>query len=214
MTRLWATIPLDDGGGSSLLKVMTLADLIVAGNLRRVVEIGVYRGRLLLPLAMTMASLGRGEAVGIDPYSAAAAVQTDDHNRGLDLVEWPRSVDWDALYEETWARIEHWGLADCCRLLRARSADVAAAFDVSSVDLLHVDGNHDRDAVARDVELFLPKVRPGGFVVLDDASWQSVRPTCDSLRASHELILQVVDPHDVLLSTGQGNDFAVFRVTS
>jgi hypothetical protein len=212
LTRVCATIPVDEGGGSSLLKAMTLATLIVTRDLHLVVEIGVYRGRLLVPMAIAMASLGRGEAVGIDPYSATAAVQTDDHDRGLDLVEWPRTVDWDNLYAEVSARIRHLGLEDYCRVIRARSADVAASFELATIDLLHVDGNHDRDAVARDVELFLPKVRPGGIVVLDDVSWPSVRPTYDSLLVSHDLIVQVVDLDD-LLSTGQANDFAAFRLT-
>src|SRR5256885_10433343 len=38
VTRVFATIPLDYGGGSSILTGMTLADLIVAGNTRRVLE--------------------------------------------------------------------------------------------------------------------------------------------------------------------------------
>jgi hypothetical protein len=84
--RLSAALPVDEGGGSSLLKVMVLADLIVALDLCQVVEIGVYRGRLLLPPAMVMAALVRGKVVGIDPYSAEAAVQRDDHDVGFDLA--------------------------------------------------------------------------------------------------------------------------------
>jgi hypothetical protein len=68
LDRLSSTLPVDEGGGSNLLKVMVLADLIVAFDLRQAVEIGVYRDRLLLPLAMVMAALGRGKVVGIDPY--------------------------------------------------------------------------------------------------------------------------------------------------
>jgi predicted O-methyltransferase YrrM len=163
---------------------------------------------------MVMAALGRGDVVGIDPYSAEAAVQTDDHDRGIDLIEWTRTVDWEAIYSEVCAAIEHWGLKDRCRLTRTRSEDAAADFAPESVDLLHVDGNHDRAAVTRDVELFLPKMQAGGLVVLNDVSWPSVRDTYERLLASHELVFQVVDRGDVWLGEDHANDFAVFRLTS
>jgi hypothetical protein len=212
--RLSAALPVDEGGGSSLLKVMVLADLIVAFDLRQAVEIGVYRGRLLLPLAMVMAARGRGEVVGIDPYLAEAAVQQDDHDVGFDLAEWAHHVDWDELHRGLRSAIDDWGLRDHCRLIRASSEEAVPEFAPASIDLLHIDGNHDEAVVTRDVELFLPKVRPGGFVVLDDVSWPSVRRVLDRLRDSQQLILHLVDGGTVWVGEDVSNDFAVFRVIS
>lgn len=205
-------IPLDAGGGGSLLKVLVLADLIIAHDLNRVVEIGVYRGRLLLPLARLLTFIRRGEAIGIDPYSASAAVQHDEHRRPIDLIAWAHSVDWETLYEELLSCVDRWKLGDRCRILRRSSQDAGDAFGRASIDLLHVDGNHDCEAVARDVELFLPKVRPGGFVVLDDASWPSVRQLCDELSRANELVFQLFDGAGVTVDGIGGNDFAVFRL--
>jgi hypothetical protein len=207
-----ASISLDEGGGASLLKVFLLAELIVAEGLDRLVEIGVYRGRLFLPLARLLTVLGRGEMVGIDPYSASAAVQRDVKRGGVDLVEWPTTVDWSALYSEVTEGIARWGLEGHSRLIRERSEDAVDDFAAGSIDLLHVDGNHDLAAVSRDVELFLPRVRDGGIVVMDDISWPSVRPVYERLAGEHERLFSLAESGVYLWPAGGPNDFAVLRV--
>jgi Methyltransferase domain len=159
-----------------------------------------------------MTALERGEAVGIDPYTAAAAVQSDAHDRGVDLTAWPAQVDWEGLHSEVLAGIETHAIGERCRVVRARSDEAAADFASGSIDLLHVDGNHDAASVARDVELYLSKVSPGGFIVMDDASWSSVRPTCERLATEHELVFQLFDGGVTVDGVG-GNDFAVFRIS-
>ena len=80
-----AEIPIDEGGGSSLTKMLVLASLIIGNGFTHVAEIGVYRGRVFVALAAIMRALGRGEVTGIDPYTAEAAIQRDDHHIGTDL---------------------------------------------------------------------------------------------------------------------------------
>jgi hypothetical protein len=213
IARVHADTVLDAGGGASLVKVLTLADFIVGNGLRTIVEIGVYRGRLLLPLGSLLTSLGDGIAIGIDPYSETAAMQNDAHGRETDLVAFPATVDWDGLHDHVTAEIVRWGIAAHTRLERARSHDVASGFDPGSIDLLHVDGNHDAAAVARDLGDYLPAVRPGGFVVLDDISWQSVLPHYVRLATEHELLFALSDLGAPLEAVG-GNDFAVFRLAA
>lgn len=207
-----AGVPVDDGGGASLLKVFLLAELIVAEELSRVVEIGVYRGRLFLPLGRLMARLGRGEMVGIDPYSAAAAVQRDVELEAIDLVQWPSTIDWEAMHRDVSEGISRWQMGEHARLIRARGEDSAGLFAATPIDLLHVDGNHDREAVSRDVELYLPHLRDGGYLVMDDIAWPSVRPVYEELRSRHELVFELVEKGLYLCPQGGANDFAVLRV--
>jgi hypothetical protein len=212
MAAISAAVPVDDGGGSSLIKVFLLAELIVAERLQTIVEIGVYRGRLFLPLAGLMSGLGRGTMVGIDPYSPAAAVQTDVVREGIDLVAWPETVDWEGIHDEVRAGMARWGTEAHSELIRARSEDVAADFAQRPIDLIHVDGNHDRAAVTRDIELFLPHMKPGGILVMDDIAWPSVRPLFEQLRDEHELLFSLVETGVYLWPQGGPNDFAVLRV--
>ncbi|MFI4992206.1 MAG: class I SAM-dependent methyltransferase [Solirubrobacterales bacterium] len=212
MEQVLDTIPVDDGGGASRLKMLVLADLIIARPVIRMVEIGVYRGRLLLPLAMLMQWREGGEVFGIDPYAALAAEQHDEHHRQIDLEHWADEVDWDDLYEGVQRTADQLGLQTRCNLVRARSEDVADQFAPGTIDLLHIDGNHDRDAVARDAELYVPRVSVGGYVVLDDASWPSVHPVFEQMYAEHDLIFQLSDIKGIGVDDNAGNDFAVFRL--
>jgi Methyltransferase domain len=216
LEQLLEEIPIDEGGGASALKVLVLADLILGGGVVRVLEIGVYRGRLLLPLAEVMAWREGGVVFGIDPYSHDAAVQLDAHERPVDLTRWSDGVDWEALFESVRGQIERRGLQSRCHLIRARSQDVPTqlpqALPPEGFEMLHIDGNHDRVAVSRDANLYIPTMRPGGLVVLDDASWPSIAPVLDNLRRDHELVFALLDPAGIAAVEGGGNDFAVFRL--
>jgi Methyltransferase domain len=213
MRRVQDEQPIDSGGGATLTKVLVLADLIVAHDLRTVVELGVYRGRLLLPLGRLLAGLGRGEAIGIDPYSAQAAIQTDAHSAQVDLTAWALEQDWEGLHAGVATAIDRWQLGGYTRLIRERSLDAAGRFAQQPIDLLHVDGNHDAAAVGADLEAYLPAMRPGAFVVLDDASWASVLPQIQRLTDEQRLIFRLFDLGFTLDQHG-GNDFAVFQIVN
>lgn len=203
-------IPIDEGGGSSLTKMLVLASLTVGHDLRHAAEIGVYRGRALLALGATMRALGRGQVIGIDPYTVEAAIQRDDHRIGIDLQTWPYGVGWEDLYDSVRLQLEQRELTTYCRLDRRTSSEAATDIPPSSIELLHIDGNHDRDAVASDLALYLPKMRLGGFVAMDDITWPSIQPLFEEVAARQELVLQLYDPG----TFSTFDDFGVVHIVS
>ena len=206
IARLLEQIPVDFGGGCSEYKAELMAGLVIEHGLRTAIDIGVYRGRSLLPLAAAFRSIGAGEVVGIDPYAAAAAVQSDDHTIGAALLdEWAATQDWEALYRGVVDRLAGEGLARFGRVVREPAAAAARHFAPATIDLVHIDGNHDADEVAADLRLYRPLVRPGGFIVLDDVSWASVRPVYDELSLRSTPIAEAHTERD---------DFAVFQIAS
>lgn len=202
-------VPIDYGGGSSITKALVVADLVLEHGLETYVEIGVYRGRSLLPVGALFAALGKGRAIGIDPYSLAEAMQDDlDHfpeETARQVNEFVQAQDWNAMHDDVVGLIETLGCKDHCEIVRATSAAAVDGFDAGSIDVLHIDGNHDTDAVRADVDAYRPKLAPGAFIVLDDASWPSVRPVHAELSTDGERVFELLD-------LPMMNDFAVFRM--
>jgi SAM-dependent methyltransferase len=53
-------------------------------------------------------------------------------------------------------------------LHRANSEVAGAEFPDSFFDWVYIHGNHSYEFVARDLELYFRKLKPGGFIVCDD----------------------------------------------
>ncbi|MGZ4966021.1 MAG: class I SAM-dependent methyltransferase [Chthoniobacterales bacterium] len=55
-------------------------------------------------------------------------------------------------------------------LLRSSFEEALSHFAAESIDLLHLDGLHTEAAVRHDIEAWLPKLRPGGILLMHDVS--------------------------------------------
>ena len=203
-------IPIDLGGGCSLDKAYLIACLIRRYDLKRTVDIGVYRGRSLFPQALTHARFTGGVAYGVDPYSSSEAkeknLESADKKDKAAVNRFIEQTDWEAICRSVISMRDDLGYGDHCVLLRETSAAAAAFFEENDVsfDMVHVDGNHDTDKVMEDLELYLPRVQQDGFILLDDISFASVRPAYEKLKAGTTLVYERTDQDNA-------NDFAVFR---
>jgi hypothetical protein len=73
--------------------------------------------------------------------------------------------------EEVFEEVRQYNERHYCQfsyLLRAGFDDVASQFAVNSIGLLHIDGLHTYEAVSHDFRTWLPKVKPGGIILLHD----------------------------------------------
>ena len=177
IAQLVPTLP----GWCPVEKALWLADIIARERLIHVVEIGVFGGRSLLPMALALRQLQVGGfALGIDSYTSHQNVEgfpsTSPH------AQWSEQCDYRAVYADVVQQIRDYDLSRVCGVLRAASEDVAAL--IGMVDLLHLDGCHSVLASCRDVETWLPKVRRDGIIVLDDTDWGSVQEAKSMLRAA------------------------------
>jgi predicted O-methyltransferase YrrM len=123
---------------------------------RAVVEIGSFKGRSTLCLALG-ARAGRGALVfAIDPHHG-----NREHRRQFGPID---------TFADFTRNLEEAGVTDLVAGIRDTSANVAVRFR-RTVGLLFVDGNHDLAAVREDLRLWLPLVAEGGLVAVHD-SWQ------------------------------------------
>jgi predicted O-methyltransferase YrrM len=207
-----ASIPVDFGGGASIFKGTLMGALIVAEGMRTIVEIGVHRGRSLVALGVAARRVSGARVWGVDPYALTAYPDPSMGGSGpAGVADWLRDHDFEAAHRDAREAIGRLGLGEVCELLRETGADAAPRFSPESIDLLHVDGNHSEEAVRADLELYLPRVRPGGVVVIDDISWASVRGAAEPLTAGARILFELIDLEN-RAGLDVGNDFRVCRL--
>lgn len=202
VSTLLEQIPVDFGGGCSVDKAYVMASLIQRYDLRTTVDIGVYRGRSLFPQALAH-QLNGGVVYGIDPWSSSEAQENDNPEIKEAIDNFTRTTDFQAIYEEVDSLVDSLGYRDHCILLRTTSSEAAGFFGRENISfkMVHIDGNHDTEKVMEDLALYEPRLEEGGYIVLDDVSWDSVRPAYESLSTRLALLFERVSGHD---------DYAVF----
>lgn len=147
----------------TLEKAQCLASLVIGLRCERVVEIGVWEGGSFIPMALALAALGRGKAYAIDPWSADASIVDENPAN----VAWWQAQDHGKALATLQTRVAKLGIGEHVEIVRAKSSDAPL---VNGIGLLHIDGNHNEQAV-RDVERWAPLVIAGGILVLDDLAW-------------------------------------------
>jgi predicted O-methyltransferase YrrM len=135
----------------------------------RVVEIGSYRGRSAIVLALAMPA--GAEFVAIDPHAG-----TDRGPRQLHGTSEDGERD-NAAFR---ANLDRAGVAGRVRHVRLPSRDALTAV-AGEVDLLYVDGAHRYGPARDDIARWGARVRPGGTMLIHDA-FSSVGVTLASAR--------------------------------
>jgi predicted O-methyltransferase YrrM len=136
-----------------------------------IVEIGVFGGASVIPMAMALQAIGSGRVYGIDPWEAGeSVVGMEDAN-----YEWWNNLNHEDIYIGFINALIFNKLTNYCIPLRATSEQAAPLFDV--IDMIHIDGNHSEEKSWKDVELYFDKVRSGGIIVFDDISWRDTSAT-------------------------------------
>lgn len=152
-------------GWCSHSKASILIDIIQKIQPATIVEIGVWGGKSLIPMAYALKQRGKGKIYGIDPWSNAASivgVMNEDN-----LAYWS-VVDHEEVYSALLKDLHRFELLEQVELIRDTSANADPIFDI---DLLHIDGNHSDITSYLDVTKWAPLVRKGGWIVVDDISW-------------------------------------------
>jgi hypothetical protein len=158
-----STVPTMDGW-CSLEKACVLASLTLAMKPVSAIEIGIWAGRSLLPVAMAMKVIGSGVITGIDPYSPQESAKSEVG----ESEKWWAAQDHKAIKEKFLAFVRYFQVEPHVRHIEKPSDQVELNINPM---LLHIDGSHTDQAV-RDAERFGKLVPLGGIVVMDDINWQ------------------------------------------
>lgn len=156
-----------------------MADLIIQVRPKVVVEIGVFGARSLVAQALALKENGFGKIYGIDPWKLEMAIEGENEaNREW----WTKNVNLHNIHNGAMGLIWAHGLDEHAIVIRAPSHFASMLFsgdDVMAVrqeiDIANIDGCHSEIASCRDVELYLPCVRRGGYIWMDDCDWPSTK---------------------------------------
>lgn len=146
-------------------KIDLLMDLTLLTGPQVCVEIGVFSGASLLPVAATLKYLKAGKVYAIDAWSNKEATRhtaVDDPN-----AAWWAQVDLQAVHNSFQKLIKTWKLEKTCQEIH-KPSEQAVSHVPPQIDFLHLDGNYTESGSLRDVELYLPKVKSGGYILLSN----------------------------------------------
>jgi predicted O-methyltransferase YrrM len=129
-----------------------------------IVEIGSFKGKSTVMLAMVAAHYGLGPIVAIDPHNFNSAEL-------LDLKANPEASS----YRDFLTNIAAAGVANYVDPRRAYSADVAREWN-RPIRFLWIDGDHSYQGAKTDFDGFFRHVQPYGVVALHDALHEFAGP--------------------------------------
>lgn len=145
-----------------------MAELVLTTRPKTVVEIGTFGGRSAIAMAFALRQNNNGGKIYcIDPWRLEYAKEGEwSENQKW----WEQNIKLADVHQKCMEAIWSHNIDDWCVVIRAASQHCHELF--RDIGLLLVDGNHSEVASLRDVQLYVPKVISGGYVLADDDNWQ------------------------------------------
>lgn len=181
-------------GWTSLGRCFEMAQLVLEHLPKVVVEIGTFGGKATLPIALALRHAGCGKIYTIDPHHVAPCVEGDNEANN----NWWKGLNMDEIHSKVIQWIWRLGLEQIVIPIRARSQDVPELFPSACFAL--IDGNHSEEASCRDVNNYVPRVKSGGLIFLDDTDW-------DSTQKCQKIILETCE----MIKEGENGHYKIFR---
>lgn len=153
-------------------KAEILASHVIDFKPQLLVEVGVFGGRSLFAQAMALRENGMGTVWGIDPWTLDAALEGE--NSEADRKWWSENVSLEDIYVGFMKAVLEFNLTKYCRWVRERGEVAHRMFNSKTIDFVLIDGNHSELCSCRDVGLWDNKIKPGGFMAMDDCDWPTV----------------------------------------
>ena len=177
-------------------KALEFVDLVLAVKPDVCVDIGVFGGSSLFPVAAALQFLDHGIVVGIDPWNKEEVVKHLDPVKDQVHISWWSKLNYEQIYGAYLNMLSQYQLEDYVITLRTTSE--LASYTIGDIDILYIDGNHSEQISNQDVRLYLPKVRTGGYIWLNDALWSEFQSSVDLLFESCDVV-KVIDSGNTIL---------------
>ncbi len=161
------------GDWLGLERAYEMAEMILERKPKVCVEIGTFKGNSMLVQAFALRENNDGgKLYCIDPWSVADA--TEGNNDPENNKWWSSAISLNQVHQECMEAIWQHHLEPWVVVIRAASQYCHELFR-HDIDWIYIDGSHAEVPSCRDVENYVPRVKPGGTVLFDDAGWATTQ---------------------------------------
>lgn len=160
-------------------KAKKMMNLIYETRPEKCAELGVFGGSSVFPTASALKYLNHGVIYAIDPWSRAECLEgysDQDPN-----YEWWGQINLEKIYQDFLTLLTRFHLDSYCVVMRTSGEDALKMFADGSIDILHIDGNHSEEIALKDAQMYLPKMKKGGYIWFDDVNWSTTRKAWEYL---------------------------------
>lgn len=155
-------------GWCSVEKALDFIDLVLKEKPKVYVEIGVFAGRSVFPVASALKYLGQGVIICIDPWNKLECLKQLTLKEDQPHLNWWSKTRFDEVYNSFTILSKRYGLEKYCRIIKTTAQKAVSEID-DSIDILYLDAIYSEPIALEIVQLYLPKVRSGGYIWINDA---------------------------------------------
>ena len=167
--RGWCTVE----KANKLMEIVMLCDPILS------VELGVFGGKSLLPIALMSKYMNpNSKVIGIDAWAVQPCLEGTNDKTNAD---WWSKIDLEKIFNYTKLLMIENKVDNIVELWRDTSKNTVSKFEDNSINLLHQDSNHSEEITCEEVELYWNKVKEGGYWIFDDTNWPTTQKAQDLL---------------------------------
>jgi len=168
-------------GWCSPTKAEHIHSEITKRKLGQGLEIGVYAGKSACAAGVAMRDRGEGIIIGLDPWSNEEATRYQESG---DNKDWWGKVPLEDIKKQAESKRLEFGLLK--HLVYHQKSSLEFFRECPSdfnLDYLHIDGCHSTWNSCTDVVLWLPALRKGGILFMDDEEWASTEQARDLINS-------------------------------
>lgn len=184
-------------GWCSAEKANSFIDLVLEEKPMICVEIGVFGGSSLFPVAAALKHLGEGVIIAIEPWDKKEMLKSLDPVEDAAHLKWWSSVNFERIYFSYLHLLKRFELDEYCITMKMTS-EKAVSKIMGPIDIIYIDGNHSEAGSTQDVMLYLPKVREGGYIWLNDILWPSRQQAAEILLETCDIV-KIIDNGNCVL---------------
>lgn len=160
-----------------------------------VVEIGSWQGRSTAFFAHAVKDSGNGQVYAVDHFKG---------NVGKEHFYVMGAEDLSDLKQGFVNNMEKVGVSEHVTLLDMPNVEAVKHIKDKSVRFLFIDGDHTKEGISKDIELFFPKLKAGAIVAFDDFStgFPGVMEVVDNLLQENKHVRVMTYSNTLVLKFG------------